>query len=90
LRDALVLDLGRVFEAAVHDRSHELGLEEKILEPGGVDSHETFLSGSGSFLLVVVRGSRFLRLLLLRKLFLLFVVNKFFFLSPLSLFFLSL
>ena len=38
LRDALVLDLGRVLEAAVHDGAAELGLEDEVPEARGVDA----------------------------------------------------
>mmetsp|Transcript_3033 Transcript_3033/g.8215 ORF Transcript_3033/g.8215 Transcript_3033/m.8215 type:complete len:398 (-) Transcript_3033:169-1362(-) len=74
LRDALVLHLRWMLETTVHNRSQQLRLEQKVLEPSRVYGHETLLPTS--FLLV---PRRFLRLsLLLGQLLLLLVVNKLF------------
>lgn len=47
LRDAFVLDLGRVFETAVHNRALELRFQEKITETWGVDADVVTLLGVG-------------------------------------------
>jgi hypothetical protein len=39
LGDALVLDLGRMLEAAVDDSTEAFGFEDEIFETGGVDSY---------------------------------------------------
>jgi len=53
LRDAFVLDLGRMFETAIDDGSEELRLEKEISKAGRVDGNVTW---SFSVLLLLVDG----------------------------------
>jgi hypothetical protein len=53
-----------VLEAAVHDGAQDLGLEQEVLEAGGVDADIPLLGRRRLGRLVSAAGGNFLRLLL--------------------------